>query len=61
MCIAVPRWHFDMVLDRQRNQAYDAAIRRAVAAKRAAMGPGAELLALDLGAGSGLLAMMAAR
>lgn len=48
-----------MVLDAQRNAAYDAAIRRAVARLREA--GCAELLALDLGAGSGLLSMMAAR
>lgn len=56
---AVPRWHFDMVLDDQRNAAYDAAIRRAVAAKRAA--GCTDILALDVGAGTGLLSMMAAR
>ncbi|KAL4447971.1 hypothetical protein ABPG75_005190 [Micractinium tetrahymenae] len=55
----VPRWHFDMVLDSQRNAAYDGAIRRAVARLRNESCTG--LLALDLGAGSGLLSMMAAR
>ena len=55
----VPRWHFDMVLDEQRNEAYDAAIQRAVRRKRD--GGCSELLALDMGAGSGLLSMMAAR
>lgn len=48
-----------MVLDQQRNDAYEAAIRRAVQNKRAA--GCTELLALDVGAGSGLLSMMAAR
>ena len=55
----MPRWHFDMVLDDQRNTAYNAAIRRAVAAKRAA--GCTDILALDVGAGTGLLSMMAAR
>ena len=48
-----------MVLDQQRNDAYDAAIRRAVQSARAA--GRTDLLALDIGAGSGLLSMMAAR
>lgn len=98
----VPRWHYDMVLDAQRNEAYDTAIRcarcaccarfaccacyggshvhvsqphpsqpssplaraaparrRAVAQKRAA--GCAAVSALDVGAGTGLLSMMAAR
>jgi len=48
----VPQWHFLMMGDEARNAAYDAAI-------RAAVKPGA--LVLDIGTGSGLLAMMAAR
>ena len=48
-----------MVLDQQRNDAYEGAIRRAVERKRAA--GCTDLLALDVGAGSGLLSMMAAR
>ncbi len=48
-----------MVLDSQRNAAYDGAITRAVARLRSR--GCAHLLALDLGAGSGLLSMMAAR
>lgn len=48
----VARWHFTIVGDERRNAAYDAAIRRAV---------GPETRLLDIGAGSGLLAMMAAR
>jgi len=47
----VPAWHFAMMDDRERNTAYDAAIRRAVPGKRV----------LDIGTGAGLLAMMAAR
>lgn len=54
-----PRWHFDMVQDSLRNEAYDEAIRRAVALKRD-MG-NRHLTVLDIGAGSGLLSMMAAR
>jgi type III protein arginine methyltransferase len=48
----VPHWHFSLVRDLARNEAYDAAIRRAVK-------PGMKVL--DIGAGTGLLAMMAAR
>jgi type II protein arginine methyltransferase len=46
-----PQWHFPMMADHARNAAYAAAIARAVPGKRV----------LDIGAGSGLLAMMAAR
>ena len=49
---SVPRWHFNMLRDEPRNAAFDAAIRRAVT-------PGTHVL--DIGAGSGLLSMMAAR
>jgi len=48
----VARWHFTIVGDARRNVAYDAAIRSAVT-------PATRVL--DIGAGSGLLAMMAAR
>src|SRR5579872_5650896 len=48
----VPPWHFKIIRDARRNGAYDAALRRAVF-------PGARVL--DIGTGSGLLAMMAAR
>ena len=55
----IPRWHFDMVLDTQRNAAYQAAIHRAIELKRAA---GEEAIyVLDIGAGSGILSLMAAR
>jgi type II protein arginine methyltransferase len=47
-----PSWHFVIVRDRRRNAAYEAALRRAVT-------PGDRVL--DIGTGSGLLAMMAAR
>jgi hypothetical protein len=46
--------HFPMLLDNARNAAYHAAIRRAVASA------GPEARVLDIGSGSGLLAMMAA-
>lgn len=49
---AVPKWHFGIVRDDARNAAYQAAIDRAVT-------PGCHVL--DVGTGSGLLAMMAAR
>jgi type II protein arginine methyltransferase len=48
----VPRWHFPMMQDRERNTAYEAAIRRAIR-------PGCRVL--EIGTGSGLMAMMAAR
>lgn len=48
----VPNWHFTIVRDAVRNQAYEAALRRAVF-------PGAKVL--EIGTGTGLLAMMAAR
>lgn len=48
----VPQYHLGMVADQLRNEAYEAAIKRAAPNSRHA---------LDLGAGSGLLAMMAAR
>lgn len=48
----VPRWHFPMMNDEGRNSAYDQAIRRAVRP---------DDVVLDIGSGSGLLAMMAAR
>ena len=47
----VPSWHFAMMDDKDRNDAYEAAIRRAV--------PGRYVL--DIGCGAGLLTMMSAR
>jgi len=47
----VPSWHFAMMSDKSRNDAYEAAINRAAPGRRV----------LDIGTGSGLLAMMAAR
>ena len=48
----VPGWHFAIVADAVRNAAYDAALRRAIK-------PGMKVL--EIGTGSGILAMMAAR
>lgn len=48
----VPQWHYSMVNDARRNRAFDRAIKKAVTA-------GSRVL--DIGAGTGLLAMMAAR
>ena len=50
--ISAQPWHFPMMSDETRNSAYDAAI-------RASVGP--DDVVLDIGCGSGLLSMMAAR
>ena len=50
--IDLPRWHYSMLHDQARVGAYDRAIRATVT-------PGS--LVLDIGTGSGILAMMAAR
>ncbi|KAI8466876.1 MAG: hypothetical protein J3K34DRAFT_460671 [Monoraphidium minutum] len=52
-------WHWPMLADEARNSAFDAAIRMAVAATRLRKGSGAPVRVLDLGAGSGLLSLMA--
>lgn len=51
----VPFWHIPMLNDAPRNRAFEAAIRQAIAER----GPHARIL--DIGSGSGLLSMMAAR
>ena len=48
----IPAWHWTMLADERRNQAFRQAIERAV---------NNETVALDIGTGSGLLAMMVAR
>jgi type II protein arginine methyltransferase len=47
----IPAWHFTMLHDKHRNEVYEAAIRRAVKGKRV----------LEIGTGTGLLSMLAAR
>lgn len=49
---AVPKWHFSIVRDQIRNDAYEAALRRVVT-------PSSKVF--EVGTGTGLLAMMAAR
>ncbi len=48
----VPPWHLKMLADHERNEAFDQAIRKAVTK---------ESTVLDIGTGSGILSMMAAR
>jgi type II protein arginine methyltransferase len=52
MCTIIPRWHFEMLNDEQRNEAFEKSLAKVVAA---------DTLVLDIGSGTGLLAMMAAR
>ncbi len=48
----IPRWHFAMINDNERNAAFDCALQRAIHHNTHV---------LDIGSGSGLLGMMAAR
>jgi predicted O-methyltransferase YrrM len=48
----VPEWHFDMMHDTERNQAFEGALKSRVTP---------DSIVLEIGTGSGLLAMMAAR
>lgn len=56
---SIPRWHLWMVLDEERNSAYDRAIRRAVEMQH--MSGEQAVHVLDIGTGCGLLSMFAAR
>ena len=57
----IPRWHFDMLMDDQRNECYMKAIKSAIESKRAFGYKDKELFVLDVGAGTGILSMMAAK
>ena len=50
-CQIVPRWHFEMLNDEQRNAAFQRALTNLITP---------ETVVLDIGSGTGLLAMMAA-
>ena len=58
--INVLAYHFPMIADEGRNQAFDLALTQAVARFKERHG-GTPPRVLDIGSGSGLLAMMAAR
>jgi Ribosomal protein L11 methyltransferase (PrmA) len=51
-CQIIPRWHFEMLNDELRNSAFEKALANAITD---------ETIVLDIGSGTGLLAMMAAR
>jgi type II protein arginine methyltransferase len=51
-CVIIPRWHFEMLNDEKRNAAFEAALSKAITH---------DTIVLDIGSGTGLLAMMAAR
>lgn len=51
-CQIIPRWHFEMLNDERRNAAFERALKNAVTP---------DTVVLDIGSGTGLLAMMAAR
>lgn len=58
--LVVERWHFRMLNDGHRNRAYAAALRHAVA-KLAKARQGQDIRALDIGAGTGILSVLAVR
>ena len=51
-CQIIPRWHFEMLNDEKRNAAFQRALTNAITP---------ETVVLDIGSGTGLLAMIAAR
>src|SRR5215213_6796739 len=51
-CQIIPRWHFEMLNDEKRNAAFKEALTNAITP---------DTVVLDIGSGTGLLAMMAAR
>src|ERR1044072_2390032 len=51
-CQIIPRWHFEMLNDEQRNAAFQRALTNLITP---------ESVVLDIGSGTGLLAMMAAK
>lgn len=51
-CQIIPRWHFEMLNDELRNAAFEQALKKAITPAT---------IVLDIGSGTGLLAMMAAR
>lgn len=51
-CQIIPRWHFEMLNDVQRNTVFEKALANAI---------NENTIVLDIGSGTGLLAMMAAR
>lgn len=51
-CQIIPRWHFEMLNDEKRNAVFEKALANAITE---------ETIVLDIGSGTGLLAMMAAR
>jgi type II protein arginine methyltransferase len=51
-CQIIPRWHFEMLNDERRNAAFEKVLKSAITA---------DTVVFDIGSGTGLLAMMAAR
>lgn len=58
---SIPKWHFAMMTDEHRNGAYEKAICKAVKLHSTLAAEPNDVHALDIGAGSGLLSMFAAR